>query len=112
MRDMRLLFVVYESRCVVLVSGDSFTEAARAGLLERGVTAVLTKRAFVDPGRARPACRGSKKSARPVLPGRRRRCRPAAYPRASPRHLATIWPARTFRGGGLDPAIRLAPRKS
>ena len=52
--------------CVVLVSGDSFTEDARAGLLERGVTAVLTKMESPSILDALGRLAALKKSARPA----------------------------------------------
>ena len=52
--------------CVVLVSGDSFTADARAGLLERGVTAVLTKMESPSILDALGRLAALKKSARPA----------------------------------------------
>ena len=52
--------------CVVLVSGDSFTEAARSDLLKRGVTAVLTKMESPSILDALGRLAALKKSARPA----------------------------------------------
>ena len=52
--------------CVVLVSGDSFTEDARSDLLKRGVTAVLTKMESPSILDALGRLAALKKSARPA----------------------------------------------